>query len=68
MYGRGVSDDKGPVLAVAFAASELLARRMLDVDVVLLVEGEEEAGSVGFKKLFESVRERVGEIDCVLVR
>ncbi|KAF8607063.1 Zn-dependent exopeptidase [Ceratobasidium sp. AG-I] len=67
LYGRGVSDDKGPVLAVAFAASELLSRRMLDVDVVLLVEGEEEAGSVGFKKLFESVRERVGEIDCVLV-
>lgn len=53
---------------MAFAASELLARRMLDVDVVLLVEGEEEAGSVGFKGLFESVRERVGEIDCVLVR
>ncbi|KAG8723573.1 hypothetical protein FRC12_024467, partial [Ceratobasidium sp. 428] len=67
LYGRGVSDDKGPVLAVAFAAHNLLVRRMLDVDVVLLVEGEEEAGSVGFKKLFESVRERVGEIDCVLV-
>ncbi|KAG8692935.1 hypothetical protein FRC08_009440 [Ceratobasidium sp. 394] len=68
LYGRGVSDDKGPVLAVAFAAHNLLARRMLDVDVVLLVEGEEEAGSVGFKQLFEGVRERVGEIDCVLVR
>ncbi|QRV92322.1 Gly-Xaa carboxypeptidase [Ceratobasidium sp. AG-Ba] len=67
LYGRGVSDDKGPVLAVAFAAHNLLARRMLDVDVVLLVEGEEEAGSVGFRKLFESVRDRVGEIDCVLV-
>lgn len=68
LYGRGVSDDKGPVLAVAFAASSLLSKRMLDVDVVMLVEGEEEAGSVEFKALFESVRDRVGEIDCILVR
>ncbi|CAE6432865.1 unnamed protein product [Rhizoctonia solani] len=67
LYGRGVSDDKGPTLAVAFAASGLLSRRMLDADVVMLVEGEEEAGSAGFKDLFESVRDRVGEIDCILV-
>jgi di- and tripeptidase len=41
---------------------------MLDVDVVMLVEGEEEAGSAGFKGLFETVKDRVGEIDCILVR
>ncbi|CEL62689.1 putative di-and tripeptidase DUG2 OS=Saccharomyces cerevisiae (strain ATCC 204508 / S288c) GN=DUG2 PE=1 SV=1 [Rhizoctonia solani AG-1 IB] len=67
LYGRGVSDDKGPTLAVAFAVSSLLSRRMLDVDVVMLVEGEEEAGSAGFKGLFETVKDRVGEIDCILV-
>lgn len=48
IYGRGVTDNKGPVLAVACAASEMLARRSLDVDVILLIEGEEEAGSGGF--------------------
>lgn len=48
LYGRGVSDNKGPTLAVACAASEMLARRALDVDLVMLIEGEEEAGSVGF--------------------
>lgn len=48
LYGRGVSDNKGPILAVACAASSLRARRELDVDVVLVVEGEEEAGSRGF--------------------
>ncbi|EUC63300.1 beta-ala-his dipeptidase [Rhizoctonia solani AG-3 Rhs1AP] len=67
LYGRGVSDDKGPTLAIAFAVSSLLSRRMLDVDVVMLIEGEEEAGSAGFKDLFESVKDRVGEIDCILV-
>lgn len=48
LYGRGVTDNKGPTLAVACAASEMLARRALDVDLVMLIEGEEEAGSVGF--------------------
>lgn len=48
LYGRGVSDNKGPVLSVACAASALLAKRELEVDLVMLVEGEEEAGSGGF--------------------
>lgn len=37
-------------MAVACAAAELLQRRALDVDLVLLIEGEEEAGSSGFKE------------------
>ena len=48
LYGRGVTDDKGPILATAFAVSGLLRRRALTCDVVILVEGEEEAGSGGF--------------------
>jgi di- and tripeptidase len=48
LYGRGVSDNKGPILAVACAAASLRQRRELDVDLVLLIEGEEEAGSRGF--------------------
>lgn len=51
LYGRGASDDKGPILAVACAASKLLAKRMLGADVIMLVEGEEEAGSTGFKEV-----------------
>ncbi len=35
-------------MAVACAAACLLARRALGVDLVMLVEGEEEAGSGGF--------------------
>ena len=35
-------------MAVACAAADLLARRALGVDLVMLVEGEEEAGSGGF--------------------
>jgi di- and tripeptidase len=53
LYGRGVSDNKGPLVAAACAVATLLARRALDCDVVFLVEGEEEEGSGGFA---ESVR------------
>lgn len=50
LYGRGISDNKGPILAAAYAASDLLMRRALGCDVVFLIEGEEEAGSSGFEK------------------
>jgi acetylornithine deacetylase/succinyl-diaminopimelate desuccinylase-like protein len=45
---------KGPILAIATAASALLESRSLDVDLVMLIEGEEEAGSDGFR---DAVRE-----------
>lgn len=48
LYGRGVSDDKGPIIVVACAAAELLRRRALGVDLIFLIEGEEEVGSTGF--------------------
>ncbi|KAJ3751466.1 WD40-repeat-containing domain protein [Lentinula detonsa] len=48
LYGRGVTDYKGPIIAIAFAAAELLYRRSLAVDVVFLVEGQEECGSINF--------------------
>jgi di- and tripeptidase len=51
-YGRGVSDNKGPVLAAMFAASDLL-KNGVDVNITFLIEGEEESGSKGFA---ESVR------------
>jgi acetylornithine deacetylase/succinyl-diaminopimelate desuccinylase-like protein len=44
LYARGVADDKGPVLATACAAADLLRARKLGVDLLFLVEGEEETG------------------------
>lgn len=37
------------MLAVAAAASELKAKGELDVDLVMVIEGEEETGSAGFQ-------------------
>ncbi|BEI87726.1 uncharacterized protein CcaverHIS019_0104440 [Cutaneotrichosporon cavernicola] len=67
LYGRGVSDNKGPVLAVACAAAALQQRRELDVDLVMIVEGEEEAGSRGFANSVRKHKESIGHIDVVLL-
>ncbi|MBW4023114.1 MAG: dipeptidase [Proteobacteria bacterium] len=46
LYGRGVSDDKGPVVvALSALAAFLQTTGSLPVNVKLLIEGEEEIGS-----------------------
>ncbi|CAO1633726.1 unnamed protein product [Sympodiomycopsis kandeliae] len=67
LYGRGASDNKGPILSVATAVSRLWHMRKLDVDVVLLIEGEEESGSVGFHEALKREKERIGHIDVILL-
>ncbi|KAL5524589.1 hypothetical protein ACEPAF_9729 [Sanghuangporus sanghuang] len=66
-YGRGATDNKGPILAAACAASELLSQRALDCDFVFLIEGEEEAGSVGFDGAVRRSKGLIGRIDAILV-
>ncbi|KAL0088636.1 hypothetical protein F4703DRAFT_1734820, partial [Phycomyces blakesleeanus] len=53
LYGRGTSDNKGPILACIFAVHELLKQGDLDVDVLFLIEGEEENGSIGFQEALD---------------
>ena len=58
LYGRGTTDNKGPIVAVACAAAELLRRRSLNVDLVMLIEGEEESGSGGFREAVQKNKVR----------
>ncbi|KAJ7695752.1 hypothetical protein B0H17DRAFT_1055463 [Mycena rosella] len=67
LYGRGVTDNKGPILAVACAVAHLLATRALGVDVVFLIEGEEECGSTGFGDAVRKHKDLIGHIDAILV-
>ena len=50
LYARGVSDNKGPTLAAIYSVAELYHRQQLNCDVVFIIEGEEECGSIGFQK------------------
>ncbi|KAG1749335.1 hypothetical protein EDB19DRAFT_1682039 [Suillus lakei] len=67
LYGRGVTDDKGPIMAVACAAAELLQTRALGVDLVFLIEGEEETGSAGFVDAIKEHKHLIGSIDAILL-
>jgi len=58
LYGRGATDNKGPIIAVACAAAELLRKRLLSVDLIMLIEGEEESGSVGFREAVQKNKVR----------
>jgi di- and tripeptidase len=68
LHGRGATDNKGPILAAAFAAAELLQERALDVDLVFLIEGEEEHGSIGFETAVKEHKQIIGDIDAILIR
>eukprot|EP00047_Mylnosiga_fluctuans_P012762 m.27711 g.27711 ORF g.27711 m.27711 type:complete len:1166 (+) comp4449_c0_seq1:65-3562(+) len=55
LYGRGVTDNKGPILAILYAVHEAALDGLLNCNVVFLFEGEEEAHSDGFVAALESL-------------
>ncbi|OAS99444.1 peptidase family M20/M25/M40 protein [Blastomyces dermatitidis ER-3] len=67
LYGRGVSDNKGPVLAALYAAAELAQTKNLSCNVVFLIEGEEESGSQGFAQTVQKHKDLIGEVDWILL-
>ncbi|KAI0973370.1 hypothetical protein F4678DRAFT_25378 [Xylaria arbuscula] len=67
LYGRGVSDNKGPIMAALYAVTDLMQAKSLDSDIVFLIEGQEESGSRGFKETIRKYRERIGHIDYILL-
>jgi di- and tripeptidase len=67
LYGRGIADNKGPIMAVACAAASLQERRLLDVDLVMIIEGEEESGSAGFLQALRRYKDDIGHIDTILL-
>ncbi|KAI1073791.1 glutathione degradosome [Whalleya microplaca] len=67
LYGRGVSDNKGPIMAALYAVTDLMQAKSLDSDVVFLIEGQEESGSRGFKETVRKYKDRIGKIDYILL-
>ncbi len=66
VYGRGVSDDKGPLLiAVQTADAYFSATGALPINLKFLFEGEEEVGSVNLETLIQTHKGRL-EADFVL--
>ncbi|KAF2453800.1 hypothetical protein BDY21DRAFT_401297 [Lineolata rhizophorae] len=67
LYGRGVSDNKGPIMAAIYAVADLTASQSLDSDIVFLIEGEEECGSRGFYKAVREHKKLIGDVDWILL-
>lgn len=67
LYGRGVSDNKGPILAAVYAAADLARRKALGCDIVFVIEGEEESGSQGFEKAIRENKDLIGNVDWILL-
>jgi di- and tripeptidase len=67
LYGRGTSDNKGPIMAAIFACAELTSEQALDSDIIFLIEGEEECGSRGFESAVKAAKDKIGEVDWILL-
>ncbi|KUI69752.1 putative di- and tripeptidase DUG2 [Cytospora mali] len=66
-YGRGVSDNKGPIMAALFAVADLLQAKQLESDVIFLIDGEEESGSRGFQETVQRNKDLIGKVDYILL-
>ncbi|EPQ67613.1 Bgt-2363 [Blumeria graminis f. sp. tritici] len=67
LYGRGVSDNKGPIMAAIYGVLDLVQEKKLESDITFLIEGEEESGSRGFEFAVRKNKELIGHIDYVLL-
>lgn len=67
LYGRGVSDNKGPILASLYAAADLARTKALRCNVIFLIEGEEESGSQGFHQAVREHKAQIGQVDWILL-
>lgn len=67
LYGRGTSDNKGPIMAAVYACAELITEQNLASDIIFLIEGEEESGSRGFASTVKQNKALIGDVDWILL-
>jgi len=66
LFARGAQDNKGQVFYTLAAIETLIANDALDVNLKVLIEGEEECSSSGLNRVLESWRERL-QADILMV-
>ena len=67
LYGRGVSDNKGPTLAAIYSVAELYSKGQLGCDFIFIIEGEEECGSIDFQAKILENSALIGPVDWILL-
>ncbi|SCU86953.1 LADA_0E01178g1_1 [Lachancea dasiensis] len=67
LKGRGVTDNKGPLVAAMYSVGSLFLEGALENDVIFLVEGQEESNSQGFVEAIKQHRSLIGDnVDWIL--
>jgi len=66
-FGRGVSDNKGPIIQNISAIANLAEEGKLSNNIIFLFEGEEESGGSNFEKFVLQAREELSKADCFYV-
>ncbi|XP_038627236.1 beta-Ala-His dipeptidase isoform X3 [Tachyglossus aculeatus] len=69
LYGRGATDNKGPVLAWINAVETFqVLEKDIPVNIKFIIEGMEEAGSVGLDELVERERDHFfSSVDAIVI-
>lgn len=67
LQGRGVSDNKGPIISMIHGISELYDAKKLINNVVFIFEGCEEIGSIGFEETLKSHAELQEKFDYIIM-
>ncbi|XBW37732.1 hypothetical protein QEN19_003314 [Hanseniaspora menglaensis] len=67
LKGRGVSDNKGPIISMMHAINDLQSEGNLTNNVIFLFEGCEEIGSIGFEATLNKIKNDDDEIDYIIM-
>ena len=62
-FGRGVADNKGHIVQNLFAIKSLIEEKKLKNNVVFILEGEEETGSINFEDYVKKAKNILSKVD-----
>jgi acetylornithine deacetylase/succinyl-diaminopimelate desuccinylase-like protein len=63
IYGRGTADNKGSIIQNIAAVEELVKNKKLKNNVIFILEGEEESGSVNFEEYISEAAADLAGVD-----
>ena len=63
LYGRGVADNKGHVIQNLTSIKRLIEVNKLKNNIIFILEGEEETGSVNFENYVSEAKEILSKVD-----
>lgn len=67
IWGRGTADNKGHVIQNIAAVAELITQNALQCNVVFILEGEEETGSVHLGDYLHEAKDILSDVDVYYV-